>query len=90
MVILCPLLGALYFGLLPELDAMRTPDIRAIGLMPEQSVAGIHIDRYAFLPARIADMSDPKYPPDPDDLIDQYAGYFTRIVQSYEGHTVSE
>ena len=28
MVLLCPLLGALYFGLLPELDAMREPEIR--------------------------------------------------------------
>lgn len=73
MVILCPLLGALYFG-----------------LMPEQSIAGIDIDRYAFLPARLADTSDPKYPPDPDDLIDPHAGYFTRIVQSCEDHTVSE
>jgi hypothetical protein len=28
MAVLCPLFGALYLGLLPELDAMRTPEIR--------------------------------------------------------------
>ena len=43
-----------------------------------------------YLLPMLCDTADPKYPPDPDALIDQHAGYFTKIVQAYEGHTVSE
>jgi hypothetical protein len=43
-----------------------------------------------YLLPMLCDTEDPKYPQDPDALIDQHAGYFTRIVQAYEGHTVSE
>jgi len=43
-----------------------------------------------YLLPMLADTGDPKYPDDPDALIDQHAGYFTQIVQAYEGHTVSE
>jgi hypothetical protein len=43
-----------------------------------------------YLLPMLADTEDPKYPEDPDALIDQHAGYFTQVVQAYEGHTVSE
>lgn len=43
-----------------------------------------------YLLPMLCDTADPKYPNDPDALIDQYAGYFVQIVQAYEGHTVSE
>lgn len=43
-----------------------------------------------YLLPMLCDTTDPKYPADPDALIDQHAGYFTRIVQAYEGRAVSE
>lgn len=43
-----------------------------------------------YLLPMLCDTADPKYPNDPDALIDHHAGYFSQIVETYEGHTVSE
>lgn len=43
-----------------------------------------------YLLPMLCDITDPKYPSDPDALIDHHAGYFSQIVHAYQGHTVSE
>ena len=43
-----------------------------------------------YLLPMLADTEDPKYPPDPEALLDHYAGFFLNVVQNHEGHPVKD
>lgn len=44
--------------------------------------------RYYLLPA-VADVEDPKYPPDPEALLDAYSGTFLEIASLHQGQPLS-
>ena len=43
-----------------------------------------------YLLPMLVDTEDPKYPPDPEALLDHYAGFFLNVVQDHEGRPLEE